>query len=92
MSKSNLSPFGVGGGAAGGGGGGGGTTKATLITRTTFTGNFDSSDASDFEDIADMIAAPANWSYVMINFGANTANNGGSATQRDNHESTIRCC
>ena len=81
MSKSNLSPFGVGSGdgTGGGGGGGGGTTKATLITRTTFSGSFDSSDAADFEDITDMIAAPANWSYVMINFGANTANNGGSA-------------
>ena len=72
-------PGGTGGTGGGGGGGDGGATKATKITRTTFSGNFDSNDAGDFEDITDMIAAPANWSYVMINFGANTANNGGSA-------------
>ena len=73
--------FGSGGGSGGGGGGGGGgpIKTVTRVTRTTFSADFDSGDGGDFEDITDMPVAPGKWSYVTMNFGANTANNGGSA-------------
>lgn len=69
-----------------GGGGGGPVTEVltTRITRTTFHGSLDTNDAGDFEDVPGMIAAPANWTYAMINFGADSDGEAGSA-----HRATI---
>ena len=75
----------------GGGGGGGGSTSvaptpnavgsgttATKITRTTFSGNLATNDTADFEDVTNMIAAPTNWTYATINFGADSSTAAGS--------------
>ena len=54
------------------------STEATKITRTSFSGNLATSDDDDFEDVADMISAPTNWTYAEINFGADSATGAGS--------------